>query len=208
MMTSLSERADALVVPRFSGPDVVTDVFEAIYRRRAVRDYTNEPVSRDEIEGLLEAAIMAPSAVNAQPWAFVVLQGHEELARYAKEGRDLLVKTAGGSDGPKTGFLQMVSATDFELFHGAPAVIVIYATDANSVPECFLAAENLMLAAWAMGLGTCPIGLARPLFGLDRVKVELKIPPSWSHALAIAVGHPSSEAPPTPRRAALVVTWR
>jgi nitroreductase len=210
MMTSITSPVEIFEVPRYDGPNVVSDVFEAIYRRRAVRDYSDEAVSRAEIEGLLEAAIMAPSAINAQPWAFVVLEGHEELARYAREGRDLLANAAGGT-GDQTrgqGLLQMVSAPDFELFHGAPAVIVIYATDANAVPECFLAAQNLMLAAWAMGLGTCPIGLARPLFELERVKVELKIPPSWSHALAIAIGHPSCEAPPTPRRAALVVTWR
>jgi nitroreductase len=210
MMTSISVPVEIFEVPRFNGPDVITDVFEAIYRRRAVRNYSDEAVSRAEIEGLLEAAIMAPSAINAQPWAFVVLEGHEELARYAREGRDLLANAAGGTGDqtPGPGMLQMVSAPDFELFHGAPAVIVIYATDANAVPDCFLAAQNLMLAAWAMGLGTCPIGLARPLFELERVKVELKIPPSWSHALAIAIGHPSGETPPTPRRAALVVTWR
>ena len=210
MMTSISARAEIFEVPRFTGPEAITDVFEAIYRRRAVRNYSSEAVSRAEIEGLLEAAIMAPSAINAQPWAFVVLEGHEELARYAREGRDLLVNAEGGTADQThaPGLLQMVSAPDFELFHGAPAVIAIYATDANAVPDCFLAAQNLMLAAWAMGLGTCPVGLARPLFELERVKVELKIPPSWSHALAIAVGHPSGETPPTPRRAALVVTWR
>jgi nitroreductase len=210
MMTSLSAHAEVLEVPRYCGPAESADVFEAIYRRRAVRSYSNEPVTRAEIEGLLEAAIMAPSAINAQPWAFVVLQGREELARYAQEGRDVLASVSGqgNSQSASNGLLEMVSAPDFQLFHGAPAVIVIYATNANAVAECFLAAQNLMLSAWAMRLGTCPIGLARPLFDQERVKVELKIPPSWPHALAIAVGHPSGETAPTPRRAALVVTWR
>lgn len=210
MMTSLSAPAEILEVPRCTKSDAVTQVFDAIYRRRAVRSYSDEPVSRVDIESLLEAAIMAPSATNAQPWAFVVLEGPDELVRYAREGRDLLASMSG--DGVTAiegnGLFQMVSAPGFELFHRAPAVIVIYATNAGAVAECFLAAQNLMLAAWAMGLGTCPVGLARPLFELERVKVELKIPPSWSHALAIAVGHPSGETAPTPRRAALVVTWR
>jgi nitroreductase len=90
----------------------------------------------------------------------------------------------------------MVSRDDFELFHRAPTVILMYATSTDAVAECFLAAENLMLAAWAMGLGTCPVGLARPLFDNAHVKAELKIPPSWTHALAIAVGHPSGETAP------------
>lgn len=204
MMTSLFAPERTIEVPRYTNTDAVTEVFDAIYQRRAIRRYSDEPVTRIEIEGLLEAAIMAPSATNAQPWAFVVLQGPDELARYAREGRDLLMSASCGGGG----LFEMVAAPDFELFHDAPAVIVIYATYANAVAECFLAAENLMLAAWAMGLGTCPIGLARALFELDRVKVELKIPPSWTHALAIAVGHPTGEAAPTSRRAALVVTWR
>ncbi len=207
MMTSAP--AEILEVPRYTKSDAVTQVFDAIYQRRAVRRYSNEPVSRLQVEGLLEAAIMAPSANNAQPWAFVVLQGPDELTRYAREGRDLLVcKSSDGAVIESNGLFQMVSAPDFELFHGAPAVVVIYATNASAVAECFLAAENLMLAAWAMGLGTCPIGLSRPLFELERVKTELKIPPSWTHALAIAVGHPLGVALSTPRRAALVVTWR
>jgi nitroreductase len=208
MMRSIYEPAEVLEVPRFSGPDVNTSVLEAIYRRRAIRNYSPDAVSRDKIEGLLESAIMAPSAMNAQPWAFVVLQGHEELARYARKGRDLLAESAGADTDSNNELLSTVTSPDFELFHRAPAVIVIYATSANAVSECFLAAENLMLAAWAMGLGTCPIGLARPLFDQAPVKVELKIPPSWPHALAIAVGHPIGEPHPTPRRAALVVTWR
>jgi nitroreductase len=210
MMRSTSEREDVLEVPRFAVPEAMAPVLDAIYRRRADRAYSPQGVTRTEIEGVLEAAIMAPSAMNAQPWAFVVLEGQRELARYAKEGRDLLVQTA--ADQPSATepneFLQKVSAPDFELFHQAPAVIVIYATNAHAVAECFLAAQNLMLAAWAMGLGTCPIGLAQPLFSQERVKVELKIPPSWTPALAIALGHPSAETTPTPRRAALVVTWR
>jgi nitroreductase len=176
-----------------------------------VRTYSDEAVDRAHIEGLLEAAIMAPSALNAQPWAFVVLQGDEELARYAKEGQALLLSALSDDASDETDvsrFRQMASREDFELFHRAPAVILIYSTSASAVAECFLAAQNLMLAAWAMGLATCPIGLARPLFDQDHVKVELKIPPSWTHALAIAVGHPTGETAPTPRRAALVVTWR
>ncbi len=210
-MTSVFVHGEVLDVPRFSGPNTDQEVFEAIYRRRAVRSYSDRQVNRSEVEGLLEAAIMAPSALNAQPWAFVVLQGHEELERYAREGRELLLSATPDDEIDEAGtdtLRQVASKENFELFHRAPTLILIFATSTCAVAECFLAAENLMLAAWAMGLATCPIGLARRLFDNERVKAELKIPPSWAHALAIAVGHPAEEAPSTSRRAALVVTWR
>jgi nitroreductase len=101
----------------------------------------------------------------------------------------------------------MVSAPGYALFHGAGTLIVIYATNAGGVPDCFLAAQNLMLGAWELGLGTCPIGLATPLFDRDEVKKELDVPANWRAALPIVVGHPAGVVPPTSRRSA-VVTWR
>ena len=103
---------------------------------------------------------------------------------------------------------QMASLPDFNMFHGARAVIVIYATSADGIPDCFLAAQNLMLAAWSLGLGTCPIGLARPLFNQARVKDELRVPREWVCALPIVLGWPSGETPPTSRRPARIVSWK
>ena len=103
---------------------------------------------------------------------------------------------------------QMASGPDFELFHGAPALVVIYATSADGVPDCFLAAQNLMLAAWTLGLGTCPIGLARPLFNRAEVKEELGVSRQWPCALPIAVGWPYGQTPPTSRRPAQIIAWK
>lgn len=189
-------------------------MLKAIYQRRAVRAYSDEPVTRENVELLLGAAIHAPSAVNSQPWAFVVIQEREALTRYAEDGRMLLlnepptVEVAGSGLPDIDRLRQMASGSDFELFHGAPTLIVIYATSTDGVADCFLAAENLMLAAWTIGLGTCPIGLARPLFNRTEVKMELNIPLDWFAALPIAVGWPAGETPASPRRPAQIVAWR
>jgi nitroreductase len=186
----------------------------AIYQRRAVRTYDDRPVSRQDIQLVLDAAIHAPSAVNCQPWVFVVIQEREVVARYAKEGRQLLLNEPPAVEVVESGLAnmdqlrQMASGPDFELFHGAPALVVIYATSADEVPDCFLAAQNLMLAAWTLGLGTCPIGLARPLFNRAEVKEELGVSPEWPCALPIAVGWPDGETPPTSRRPAQIIAWK
>jgi nitroreductase len=185
----------------------------AIYERRAIRTYDDRPISRDDVELVLDAAIHAPSAVNCQPWAFVVIQEREALARYAKEGTQLLLDEPLAVEVVESGLpdmdrlRQMASGPDFELFHGAPALVVIYATSADGVPDCFLAAQNLMLASWTLGLGTCPIGLARPLFNRAEVKKELGVSPEWTCALPIAIGWPDAAAAPTSRRPAQVA-WK
>jgi nitroreductase len=184
-----------------------------IYERRAIRTYDDRPISRDDVELVLDAAIHAPSAVNCQPWAFVVIQEREALARYAKEGTQLLLDEPLAVEVVESGLpdmdrlRQMASGPDFELFHGAPALVVIYATSADGVPDCFLAAQNLMLASWTLGLGTCPIGLARPLFNRAEVKKELGVSPEWTCALPIAIGWPDAAAAPTSRRPAQVA-WK
>lgn len=195
-------------------PRNAVGAMKAIYQRRAVRAYTDEPVSREDIELLIDAAIHAPSAVNCQPWAFVVLQDRGTLARFASDGKALLLNEPPELEVVESGLpdidrlRQMASGADFELFHDARAVIVIYATGADGVPDCFLCAENLMLAAWSLGLGTCPIGFARPLFNRALVKDELMVPHEWLCALPIALGWPGGETPPTSRRPAHIVSWR
>ncbi|HXX91184.1 MAG TPA: nitroreductase family protein [Acidimicrobiales bacterium] len=191
----------------------MASVVDAIYGRRAVRAYRDEAVSRGDIAALIEAAVQAPSAGNVQPWRFVVVQDPTLLDRFAREAKDLLlaeppppeVATSGLPDLDR--LRRMVADPGYVLFHGAPALVVIYATSADGVPDCFLAAQNLMLAAWERGLGTCPIGLATPLLNRAEVKRELGTPSAWVAALPVVVGHPAGPAAAVPRNLP-VVTWR
>jgi nitroreductase len=173
------------------------EVIDAVYRRRAVRAYTAQSVDRQTVERLLEAAVHAPSAVNAQPWAFVVLQDRARLKAYSDRAKAL----AGDARDPGTGPLrEILSSPDFSIFYDAGTLIIICATDRlRAAEDCALAGENLMLAALSLGLGTCPIGFARPFFNLPEVKAELGIPPDLSPVLSIIVGYPRGASPPVPR---------
>jgi nitroreductase len=93
----------------------------------------------------------------------------------------------------------MLSQSGYDVFHGAGALITIYAATPGDVPDCYLAAENLMLAASASGLGTCPIGLALPLMNRRAVKDELGVPENLVAALPIVVGHPAERPHATTR---------
>jgi len=70
------------------------DVKEAIYGRRAVREFTTEPVEEAALRGLIDAAVQAPSAVNQQPWLFTVVKDRELLARISNEAKAHMLRTS------------------------------------------------------------------------------------------------------------------
>jgi nitroreductase len=156
-----------------------TTVMDAIYRRRSVRAYTAEPVDRGTIRALLAAAVRAPTAVHAEPWAFVIVQDRDRLKRLSDRAKPLFLEQARVAHLDRGGHaLDIFASPDFNIFYDAGTLIVICATSSGPfvVADCWLAAQNLMLASWAIGLGTCAIGSAVPLLNTNEVKHELGIP--------------------------------
>ena len=180
------------------------EVLNAIYHRRATRAYTSDPVSRETISELIDAAIHAPSSMNRQEWAFVVVRGKERLEAYSDEAKARYRAQPGGLSPHAEALL----AAHQNIFHGAPALIVICATasDTQAAEDCSLAAENLMLAAVAKGYATCPIGFARPWLATAETKRELGIPEAQIPVFPLVIGT-AAETPADHGRRAPVVTW-
>lgn len=184
-------------------------LMDAIFHRRSVRHYSDRKVDADTVQQLLVAAVQAPSAMNLQPWAFAVFHGHKLLRDYAERAKQYLVLTY-----PTMFELhsrsELYEDPGYDVFHGADTLVVIYATTGRLNPneDCCLAAENLMLAAHALGLGTCPIGFARPWLNLPETKRELGVPEQYSAVFPLVVGYPAGPTEPTPREAPNVVTWK
>lgn len=184
------------------------DLLHAIYHRRSVREYTEVPVHAAMVNDLLKAAIQAPSATNQQPWAFAIIQGRARLDRYSERAKAHLLAIL-----PETLLLYHraddLASEEYNVFHHADTLVAICARRAPHHPEddCFLAAQNLMLAAYAMGLGTCPIGFARPWLNLPEIKHELGIPEFCKVVVPIVVGWPAVVPPAPPRQEPDVVCW-
>lgn len=180
---------------------------EAIHSRRSVRAYTDQPLSRETIDTLLQAAINAPSASNRQPWAFVVIQGKERL--HALSDRAKQHRLVDPQDPPSDSLAARLMDPGYSLFHGANTLIVICATPVYryAAEDCSLAAQNLMLAAWALGLGTCAIGLSRSFFNRDDVKAEFNIPADYTPVFPVVVGYPASIPAPTSRSQPETLAW-
>jgi nitroreductase len=177
------------------------DLQQAIRARRAVRAYTPEPVERALLLRLIDAAVQAPSAVNAQPWLFTVVQDQAALARISTESKaHMLASPPHGLSTEQ--FAQRLRDPEFDIFYHAPALIVIssVAADPWAVENCTLAAQNLMLAACAEGLGSCWIGFAQRWLATAAGKTVLGAPPACLPVAPIIVGHPRGAAPPVPRK--------
>lgn len=183
------------------------DPIEAIYGRRAIRNYTAITPTRETITALIDAAIQAPSGMNRQPWTFVVVSGRTALSRCSAKAKAHLTRTM--ADQPLlAGFRETLTSEAFDIFYNAPALIVICATapDPMAIKDCCLAAENLMLAAHARGLGSCWIGFSEAWLVSPEGKTDLGIPESHIPVAPIIVGYPA-ETPKRPERRAAEVRW-
>ncbi len=135
------------------------DALEAIYRRRSIRKFTDQPVDRATIRQLLEAAASAPTAVNSQPWEFIVVDAPERLSAIRKK---LL----------------------FARYRAPPAIVVCgnlklaFKGPVREmwVQDCSAAMENILIAATALGLGSVWIGIHPLKSNISALRSLLNIP--------------------------------
>jgi nitroreductase len=160
-----------------------TAVLEAIKHRRSVRAYSDEPLTKGQVDALVHAAAASPSAHNGQPWRFVVA---EDAALIKEMEADAIARFA------QLGEFDRIEGKDAVLFYGAPLVIFIAIDESEYAnTDCGIAAENISLAAAGMGLGSLIVGMGRLIFEFDKEKWEKKLgfPEGFRFGLAVAVGH-------------------
>jgi nitroreductase len=176
------------------------ELLQAINQRRSVREYSAEPVDDALLRRLIDAAIKAPSAINQQPWCFVVVRRPELLAQISDKAKAFMLKAS--LSAPAHPFRDMLNDPKFDIFYHAPVLIVIGTAEPTdwAVEDCALAAQNLMLAAHEAGLGTCWIGFAQHWLATPEGKAALGLPASCLPVAPIIVGHPRRKPTPVPRK--------
>lgn len=175
------------------------DILTAIRDRRAVRDYLPEPVEESVIRRLIDAAVQAPSAVNEQPWLFTVVLDQRKLDALSAECKAFILTMQPAI--AASSHFQMLRDPAYQIFYHAPALILIAAANVGPwhTEDCALAAENLMLAAVAEGLGSCWIGFAQAFLNTPTGKHVLGLPSECVPVAPIIVGKPRIQPPPVPR---------
>jgi len=160
------------------------DVFEAISSRRSIRTFEKRAVSDEQVGMLIDAARHAPSAGNIQPWEFVIVRDQQTKRQLSS------------------------AALNQAVIEGAPVVIVVCANEARSgqgygsrgvtlycIQDTAAATQNILLAACALGLGTCWVGAFRE----EMVRRSLNTPTDVRPVAMIPVGYPA-ESPAIRKR--------
>lgn len=185
------------------------DIFTAIKDRRSCRKFLSDPVSEKMIEKILNAAVWAPSAANNQPWEFIVVTNKDikkNIYSESEKCKKVLYEKSGWKwvDRYQVGFLEE-----------APVIIVVIGDPAKTGADMFLeggglayqhgcaaAIQNMLLAAYALGLGTLWFTLfdkatMRKILNLDAAKEPLAL---------ICLGNPATIPAPPARQDAKEIT--
>lgn len=154
-----------------------------IFARRSIRHYTGQPVTDDQLQDVLEAAMAAPSAVAKDPWHFIVVRDPEMLQKIADGLPHGKFVTQAG--------LCIVVCGDLDKAHGNELSYLIQ--------DCSAAIENILLAAAALGLGACWLGVHPREDRVKHLRALLHLPDHIIPLSGIAVGHPAESKPPRTR---------
>ena len=161
------------------------DLFDVLARRRSIRRYKAIPVEKEKLLAVLKAARLAPTWENKQGWRLLVITAPEQKEK-------LLAAIPEANPGKKG-------------IASAPAAVVLCAHPGQSgeragqkyyLVDCGIVLEHLVLAACALGLGTCWIGV----FDEDRIKKDFGIPEPWRVVALTPLGYPDRDPPPRPRK--------
>ena len=188
--------ATALVALRMALPEQQSNgVIEAIHARRSIRQYKDTSVEREKLEQVALAGIAAPNAMNRQAWAIRIVDSKEWI------------------DGCTAAFVPTVEGTPFgahlltpefkNMFRNAPAVIFVAAEPTMFAGvDCGILAQNMMLAAYELGLGTCclgsPVGFMASEAGAPYL-ASLNLPEGYALQFAIAIGYADETPEAKPR---------
>ena len=144
------------------------DAYQTILACRSIRRFTNAPLPDDALTRVLQAGRWAGSAKNTQPWHFVVVRGRE--------------------------ILHQLAACGYYASHlrGAAAAVVLVTPPGRWADfDAGRAAQNMMLAAWAMGIGSCVAALHEEA----QARQVLSVPEEYQARIAISFGYPLQDAP-------------
>jgi nitroreductase len=197
------------------------ELTKAMNERKSIRAFKPDPLPMEKIKEILKLSILAPSAINLQPWEFIVVVGEEKerlSRRLIKAYREKQISCGPGTVKPLPKTIAKRGAKTLELmnpffeemkvnsdqfinegscsFYGAPVAIILCQDDSFSkarLVDIGLTLGYFILTAHDFGLGTCPIGLITAYE--DEIKDLLNIPENKTVVIGVALGFPDWESP-------------
>jgi nitroreductase len=173
--------------------------------RRSVRSYTNEPVSMETINAVLEAGSWAPTAMGREPCRFIVIE-NKELIKFVSDETKVLVKPMFPS------FAKQFSSEADLICYNAPLLILVCAEKDQqragwNLVDSVLAAENMFLKACDLGLGTCYMGFVSFLNSKPEVLKKIGVPENYDMLVPFVLGHPKTKQGKGNRKKPNILNW-
>jgi nitroreductase len=181
-------------------------ILAAIRERRSTRKFTDEQITSEQLDALLDAAIWAPSGGNNQSWLFTAIQNKATLQRLNELTCEGFQTWTPDDNYPgKRAMKESSRREGYCFYHNAPTLIVASNVPnyENAMADCALALQNIFLAAQSLGLGSCYINQLHWLrndLGVREYLFELGIPKEHTICSAAAVGFVSAPTPATARK--------
>ncbi|MDR3231576.1 MAG: nitroreductase family protein [Synergistaceae bacterium] len=184
----------------------MNEVLRTIMERRSVRRYKADPVGREDIETVLQAALYAPTGGSAEPWHFTVITDGRVIGDFDARARAAMAES--GIERIEA----MGKAPHYRVFFDAPVVILVCGEKVlrrtgrhlSALADCSAAIQNMLLAAVSIGLGGCWIGLVRYLFEREPAFMA---PDGYEPLFALTLGHPDGIPEERAKRREGTVAW-
>lgn len=200
----------------------MNQVMDAIRARRSIRAYSDRTVPKELIDQILDAARAAPSSLNKQPWKFVVVTDKRLMGEISSAVKKIIKRIHALlpvlrvfirelRDEKTIGAIRKTALSEEDtVFYGAPLLILIVSArkDRWAAVNCALAAQNMMLSAHSLGLGSCFIGRGDFIERCGHICRKLGIDKKYSVRASLIFGYPAEFPKNIPeRKKDNVISW-
>lgn len=177
------------------------EILECMNHKRSVRAYTDEIIPKETLTNLIELGTKASTGSGLEPWGFVIIQGKDEINALSENTKKYLLENLA-----QYPYLHQYESwlknPEYSVFNKANTLLLIYGNTESHwyVYDCCLAAENIMLAAHSMGIGTCWIGFGEDTLNTKEFKEKYGVPENYELVCPMSMGYMKTKMNPPSRR--------
>ncbi len=179
-------------------------VIETIRKRRSVRAYYSKPIPEGILNTIIEAGNEAPSAMNSQPWRFVIVRDRDAkkklLAAALPQAKKIADLVKDSDPARYEAIKKRYSELPDPVYYSAPAIVFVIGSGRFAAHSCPLACENMMLAAQSLGLGSCWVGSGAMVVDDPEVRMLLELADGDAIFGPILLGYPKGDTNRPPKK--------
>ncbi len=172
----------------------MNETLKIIEKRYSCRDYKSEEIADQILQAIAKAAVQAPSGINRQPWRVIVVKDKELMKDMEEAGLSYLANMEDKSS------YDRIMGRGGKLFYHAPCMIVVPIDSPSAMIDCGIVCQNIALAATSLGVDNVICGLAKTIFGNEKLAKEfserLGFPEGYEFGCSVLLGYANTVKEP------------